>query len=310
MANKKHQIPLDRIEKVLKYIDANLDQPLTVEALADESSWSRWQFQRVFSHATGLSVAQYVRELRLSRAAEMLITSTKRHLDIALCCGFESEISFSRAFKQMFECTPGEYRRRNLYVGVRTPLKVTDYKKYSGVLDPRLMNIRLENRPSFSIAGVCGEINGILSDKPNFAQKVPELWDQFGEKLKNNSMSEISPVGVIDTRKAGTKEQGLPYWASTVISTSAPTSTLQQLCIPTQEYAVIPHRGPIVNLHKTLEWVVHCWLPDSGYQGANGFELEVYELGYDPTSEEAYMEYWLSIQRYNPISKNAISAAS
>lgn len=86
---------LNRIEKVLDYIHNNLSVPITVSDLAEKSCWSRWQFQRVFSQATGLSVAQYIRELRLSVAAESLISTKNRHLDIALESGFDSEISFS-----------------------------------------------------------------------------------------------------------------------------------------------------------------------------------------------------------------------
>ena len=52
-----------RIERVLDYIHAHLDQPLSLEQLAEQSCWSRWQLQRVFLHETGQTVAHYVREL-------------------------------------------------------------------------------------------------------------------------------------------------------------------------------------------------------------------------------------------------------
>ena len=55
-----------RIERVLDYIHAHLDQPLSLEQLAEQSCWSRWQLQRVFLHETGQTVAHYVRELKLS----------------------------------------------------------------------------------------------------------------------------------------------------------------------------------------------------------------------------------------------------
>lgn len=52
-----------RIERVLDYIHGHLDQPLSLEQLAEQSCWSRWQLQRVFLHETGLTAAHYVREL-------------------------------------------------------------------------------------------------------------------------------------------------------------------------------------------------------------------------------------------------------
>ena len=73
-----------RIFLLLKYIDKNLHRPLDVNLLAEISGWSRWQLQRVFSAHTGLSVAQYVRQLRLAIAAWKLLNTSDRQLDIAL----------------------------------------------------------------------------------------------------------------------------------------------------------------------------------------------------------------------------------
>ena len=95
-----------RIERVLDYIHSHLDEALSLEQLAEQSCWSRWQLQRVFLHETGLTVAHYVRELKLSLAAEALLSGRQRVLDLALSHGFGSEVSFSRAFKQQFGCSP------------------------------------------------------------------------------------------------------------------------------------------------------------------------------------------------------------
>ena len=92
----------ERISRVLAYIHANLSSTLSLEDIAKQSCWSRWQLQRVFQAETGLTVANYVRELKLSQAAEELLDSKERVIDIALGLGFNSEISFSRSFKQMF----------------------------------------------------------------------------------------------------------------------------------------------------------------------------------------------------------------
>lgn len=113
----------ERINCVLHYIDDNLHQNLNIHLLADISGWSRWQLQRVFSAHTGFSVAQYVRELRLTMAAWKLVSSSDKHLDIALVCGFESEVSFSRSFKQYFGCPPRDYRQTANFTGVRTIFK-------------------------------------------------------------------------------------------------------------------------------------------------------------------------------------------
>ncbi|MCG6296505.1 GyrI-like domain-containing protein, partial [Vibrio vulnificus] len=50
-------------------------------------------------------------------------------------------------------------------------------------------------------------------------------------------------------------------------------------------------------LPKTLEWFIIHWLPNSGYRGIDGYELEVYPTDYHPNSLNAEMEYWVPIQK-------------
>ncbi len=209
-----------RIQRSLDHIHNHLDETLTVESLAEKSCWSRWQFQRVFNHFTGLTVAQYIRELRLSQAAELLLTSKQKQLDIALICGFDSEVSFSRSFRQMFGCTPGQYRRRGKRAGLKTPMvspqwsnallgslalsqdMLTQKALIQGeaqrqiqapalVQDPvlpkelehKLLQIRVESQPEMQVLGVTDQIQGIFADNPDFSSKVPEIWRHLQEQL-------------------------------------------------------------------------------------------------------------------------------
>lgn len=118
----EESVHFTRIERILEYIHAHIDTPLTVELLAQKSCWSRWQLQRTFLKETNQTVAQYVREIKLSIAAEKLILSKDRVMDIALNCGFNSEVSFNRAFKQLFQCSPSTYRKRGQRIGLKIPL--------------------------------------------------------------------------------------------------------------------------------------------------------------------------------------------
>ncbi len=187
-----------RIERVLDYIHAHLDQPLSLEQLAEQSCWSRWQLQRVFLHETGQTVAHYVRELKLSLAAEALLSSRQRVLDLALNHGFGSEVSFSRAFKQHFGCSPLAYRKRGLRLGLRTPLVRVPMPLAS---PPRLVQVRVESRPGFTLHGVRGEIRGLFAKAPDFQQTVPAIWGAWREAGGRLSFSEL--LGVVDVSGGG-----------------------------------------------------------------------------------------------------------
>ena len=304
-----HRLPFSRIIKVLEYIHQHLDQPLSVEQLAAESCWSRWQLQRVFLHETGSSVANYVREIKLSRAAELLISSDCRVIDIALALGFNSEISFSRAFKNRYRLSPREYKKRGVLTGLREPLEVT---KIRNPLQQgsSLIEVRIETREAFQLNGIHADINGVLSSAPNFQQRVPRLWQQFnqllaqaGEAIPVNVNRPISNLGVIDTTQISSEGASLCYWAGMSTFEVEPSGmeaqpllpSLASLFVPKQTYAVVKHHGPVQQLAMTVEWFLLDWLPDSRYRGLDGYELEIYPAQYDGLAEQACMEYWLPV---------------
>jgi len=283
------QSRLTRIEKVLDYIHDNLDEPIHVANLAEKSCWSRWQFQRVFGEATGLTVAQYIRELRLSKAAELLLSSKQRHMDIAMLCGFDSEISFSRAFKQMFNCTPRDYRLRGKRQGLRTPLQYRSTNKAQTKTPKAFTQIRIESRDAFQLHGVNGWIRGPFSAAPNFLERVPQLWKIIDKHLDKSTQ----PVGIIDTHDHPQNPDQMRYWAGYL---NQPKNDYDTIHVPSQEYAVIPVHGKVIAVEQAVQWFIHRWLPESNYYGVSGYELEVYEPNYDPHNTQSYMEYWLPIE--------------
>lgn len=277
-----------RICKLLDYIHSHLDHPLSLEDLAQQSCWSRWQLQRVFHSETGLTVANYVRELKLSEGAEALLSTSERVIDIALAKGFSSEISFSRAFRQHFGFSPRDYRKRGRRTGLRKPLQFMKRRREVHVAQ-QLIQLRVESAPSMTLFGLSTPIHGLLSATPDFSQRVPPLWQQFLPLIARPSPLPVT--GVIDVTATDKSEHVLTYWASS----AEPVSGLESITVPPQTYAVVKHRGTIDSLPLTLEWFIFDWLPQSNYRGVDGFELERYPSGYDGTHPQAEMEYWLPI---------------
>lgn len=83
-----------------------------ISQLVRYSGYSRRHLQRLFRNKTGMSVGDYIRRRRLTRAA-MLVRLTGYPLhDIAISVGFDSRPSFNREFRKRFGCSPGIYRSR------------------------------------------------------------------------------------------------------------------------------------------------------------------------------------------------------
>ena len=84
---------------------------LSLQTLANESGYSRVHFIRMFRAATGYSPHNYLLNLRLERARELLKNPSLSLIDIALDCGFSSHSHMSRLFHRSVGVTPSAYRR-------------------------------------------------------------------------------------------------------------------------------------------------------------------------------------------------------
>ena len=286
----EESVHFTRIERLLDYIHNNLDSPLSVESLAEKSCWSRWQLQRTFLKETNQTVAQYVRQIKLSLAAEQLLLSKTRIMDIALDCGFNSEISFNRSFKQFFQCSPRAYRKRGQRIGLKTPLTSAKPTHQAYEVKKRLLQIRFEHLAQFQLYGVYDEIEGLFSQQPNYHQVIPTIWQKMVEFTAINPPFEESVMGIIDTRQSSAQSSTV-YWAGYKVNTTQTTHLIPEniLNVPEQTYAVIPHTGLVHHLDSTLQWFLTTWLPQSNYESVEGFDLEVYQAGFDIHNNDSTM---------------------
>jgi AraC family transcriptional regulator len=101
----------NRINRVIDYIQANLDSPLSISQLSKVACFSEFHFNRIFKKAMGEPVYKFIRRLRLEKSAELLLMKHKESItEIALNCGFASSSSFAKSFKNHFNMNATEWR--------------------------------------------------------------------------------------------------------------------------------------------------------------------------------------------------------
>ena len=104
------------IEAVIDYIESHLDGKLELETVAEAVHYSKYHLHRLFTETVGMTIHDYVQRRQLTEAAKLLVFSEKPIIEIAFLCGYESQQSFSSAFKAMYKLPPAEYReKRNFY---------------------------------------------------------------------------------------------------------------------------------------------------------------------------------------------------
>lgn len=100
-----------KIQNILAYINQHLAETLSVDALAAHAYMSKFYLMRKFKADTGYGIHQYIRSKRLLLARDLLKTDLPI-TQISAEVGFADYSTFSRAFKEMFQCSPREYRAR------------------------------------------------------------------------------------------------------------------------------------------------------------------------------------------------------
>lgn len=100
------------LTRVLEYINVHYGEPIKVKELADMCHISETHFRRIFSSYMEMSPLEYINQVRIRMACELLNRTDEPVADIAVKCGFSTNSTFNRNFRQIMGATPMEWRRR------------------------------------------------------------------------------------------------------------------------------------------------------------------------------------------------------
>lgn len=104
----------ERLSAVLEYIEYHFTEHITNQTLADIACLSTGRFQHVFCEQIGMSPLQYINDLRLKKAAQLLMMSDYGVAQIAEKVGFSDYNHFGRLFRRMYGCTPRDVKLRKV----------------------------------------------------------------------------------------------------------------------------------------------------------------------------------------------------
>jgi AraC family transcriptional regulator len=100
-----------RINRVIDYVEANIDQNLSLAKLAEVANFSPYHFHRIFSALIGETLGRFIQRIRIERAANALVSNPRKSItEIAFDCGFSSSAAFARAFREGFGMSASEWR--------------------------------------------------------------------------------------------------------------------------------------------------------------------------------------------------------
>jgi AraC family transcriptional regulator len=120
--HRQQRLSVERVEKVMALLRERLANPPSLEEIGQAAGCSPFYLSRTFSAATGMTIPQYVRQLRMERAASLLRSGRFNVTEAAMEVGYSSLSHFSQAFHDTFGCCPGLYP-------IRTPTQKSSLKR-------------------------------------------------------------------------------------------------------------------------------------------------------------------------------------
>lgn len=285
--NQKEKDYLQRIRKVLAYIQENLSDELSLEMLSGLAFFSPFHFQKIFSLYVGESPKQYIMRLRLERIAHYLKLYPELSINEASYrCGFSSPSTFIRAFKKYYSITPDAFR--NLSFGEISKI---------GTLKPNKgKSFNLNPSEFWSLNLTHEEVKGLTSGIGIEVKKIRSLKVAFIDSHLGDEDA-IPNAFITLTRWAEPRELitastqyagiflDMPFFTEygkcrfrACITLPEEVSTPKEIgtiTIPEGRYATFSVKGSILSVFSNLIAFRHGWLEQSGYQIAEitGFEL-------------------------------------
>ena len=106
---------IQRINKVLAFIDEHLDEDLSLQTISSIAFYSPFHIHRLFKAITNETLNSYITRKRIERTALMLIHNKEHSItEIARRYGFKNDSTFSRTFKKIYGQSPTEFRKSNI----------------------------------------------------------------------------------------------------------------------------------------------------------------------------------------------------
>lgn len=277
-----------QLNQVIEFIGKHLDENLTLEQLSEIACFSKYHFHRLFTAYTGLSLQQYIRWLRLKRAAHQLIVNKDQSIiHIAIDAGFESHEAFSRAFKQTCGVSPSEFRQESSWQAwekppYQLPLQgdITMNVAIKNMKARRLAVLEHRGDPKFLGDSVNKLINWAKAQPVNLKPKAGEA---FGFAYDDPN---LTPAADFRFDLGITIPEQLTLKGEVI-----------EKRLPAGRYAVATHKGSRENISDVVYALYRNWLPHSGEELADlPCIFCYYNFDHEVAETELLTECWLLLK--------------
>lgn len=276
---------LKQLNEVMHYIEANLNQKMDLKEISKIALSSEFQFKRIFSFLSGMTLSEYIRKRKLTVAAMQLQKKNVKVIDVAMRYGYSSPDAFSRAFETFHGVLPSEVKRKPHTIK-SIPMMTFRLTIEGG----KEMNYRIETKDAFQVVGLKTELNmenGVLT--PDYGAVMEKLTDDLAEEFFE--LSDTEPTGVIHVTvdyEEDFDNGRLDHYIGAAVSSDY-SGAFEKMNVPALTWAVFEIVGEWEVIDKEWQRIYSEWLPSSNYELMSGPTIIA--------SKNDFTEIWIPITK-------------
>ena len=251
MKNITYNDYIQRINKVVAYINNHLDETLDLKTLANEAALSDFHFHRIFKALKGEAIGGYITRLRLEATARLLRYTTLTIEEIAFNIGYETTASLSKAFKKQYGISPTEYRtNKDTYI-----MKKEIINPDLALKAPKIVTLEPKNLIYVALTGAYGSLD--------YGKAYEQLWAVIkAQKLFTKGIESIC-ISYDDPKIT----EGSLQRSDVCLAIHKPATPQEEVSCKTLaggKYAVFFYQGSYENLSQVYDTAVR-WVIDQQY---------------------------------------------
>lgn len=244
---------------LMNYINEHIDTDINIDQLSNDFGISKFHFHKIFKEQMGTNIYETIKSIRLQKASNLLITNKYSTItEIASMCGYSSQTSFLRAFKQRFDQTPKvwrnggykEYSNHILSASQTASISQADFS----LLQPTI--VKTEKKVVYYIR------------QKGYNSKAKQTWQKMMAWVYTNEIEEYEQIGIYHDNPIITPLDDCYYVACIAPKeiTKLTNTNLPSFDIHPGIFAKFEVAGKYGDILKLIQWVYHNWLPQSGFE--------------------------------------------
>lgn len=249
------------LNEMIFYIESHLTEDIKYKDLAKIVGLNDFILQRIFTFVVGISISEYIRKRRLSKSYEDLKLTNDKIIDIAFKYGYDSHISFTRAFKKEFDITPTELRKNKTQKFKGYPIL-----KFNNITDAYL-GLDFEIKMVDEKEVYCKKVSA--KNHEDLLYKIRKLYKEIKDNKLWNKINRVGQYGI----SYFTNDENYEYYVGSELNIKG----LEKLVIKKGKYAVFNvHSRNQKDIVKIDNIIYEKWLPSTSHKIRDGYDYEFY----------------------------------